>query len=71
MNEQWTDDHDLDWWRTFQTRCFNNVPVGRPLAGDHFKIVVEDPLTGEWEDVWTPKPQQDPLAHSLIAEIPQ
>lgn len=63
------DEQALVWWEEFQARCFNNIPVGRTsLLGDRFKIMVQNPFTEEWEDVWKPKAQPVP---SSIAEIPQ
>lgn len=66
MND--TDDHELWWWRHFQTKCFNRIPVGTALLGDRFKIMVQNPFTDEWEDVWTPKSSPVDLP---IAETPQ
>jgi hypothetical protein len=65
------DEIELGWWRHFRAKCFNNIPVGHVLLGDRFKIMVESPLTGEWEDVWQPRSQPDPPVDSSTAETPQ
>lgn len=64
------DKEELDWWRHFQTKCFNIIPVRRPLLGDRFKIMVQNPFDNTWEDVWTPK-RPDQSADSSTAETPQ
>jgi len=52
------DMEELEWWRTFRAKCHNDIPVLRPLLGDRFKIMVQNPFDDTWEDVWQPAAQR-------------
>lgn len=64
------DAEELEWWRHFQTKCFNWIPVGHPLLGDRFKIMVRSPLDDSWEDVWPPKSDAADTSTAEMTQLP-